>query len=110
MHETGLAEAIIETLRKVQAARSEAIRLVRLQVGEFSGITPEHLAEHFYEAAEGTEFEGVKLETEVRGIMAKCEACEAVFELTQDTESCPKCASGNMSVQADEGVKLVSVE
>ena len=110
MHETGLAEAIIETLRKVQAERIEAIRLVRLQVGELSGIAPEHLAEHFYEAAEGTEFEGVKLETEVRGIMAKCEACEAVFEVTEDVEACPECASESMSVQADEGVKLISVE
>ena len=110
MHETGLAEAIIKTLRKVQAEREDAIRVLRLQVGELSGITPEHLAEHFYEAAQGTEFEHVKLEIEVRGIMAKCAACEAVFEVTDDVEACPECESQSIGVQADDGVKLVFIE
>ena len=75
MHETGLAEAIVDALRKVQAERAEPIRVARLQVSELGGITPEHLAEHFYEAAEGTEFESVRLETDVIGILGKCSGC-----------------------------------
>jgi len=110
MHETGLAEGIIEALRKVQTERQDPIRVVHLQVGELSGISPEHLAEHFYEAAEGTEFAGVSLETEVCGINAKCADCGAGFEVTENTEACPECGSRNMSVQADDGVKLVAVE
>jgi Zn finger protein HypA/HybF involved in hydrogenase expression len=110
MHETGLAQGIIEALRRVQADRSEPIRLARLSVGELSGLSPEHLAEHFYEAAEGTEFEQVILETEVRGLDAKCTACEARFEVTDDVEACPVCASESYSLQPDDGVKLVSVE
>ena len=110
MHETGLAEGIIEALRKVQSERQDPIRVVRLQVGELSGISPEHLAEHFYEAAEGTEFADVRLETEVRGVSARCADCEAGFEVTDDVEGCPECGSPNMSVQADDGVKLVAVE
>ena len=110
MHETGLAEGIIDALRKVQAEREEAIRTAHLQVGELSGISPEHLAEHFYEAAEGTEFENVKLETEVRGVMAKCETCGAVFEVSDDTHACPECGGDSVSVQVDDAIKLVSVE
>jgi hydrogenase nickel incorporation protein HypA/HybF len=110
MHETGIAEGIIEALRQVQAERKDPIQVVRLQVGELSGISPEHLAEHFYEAAEGTEFEHVTLETEVRGIMGKCTACEVVFEITDEVDACPECGSRNVSVQADDGLKLVAVE
>jgi hydrogenase nickel insertion protein HypA len=110
MHETGLAEGIIAALRRVQAERSERIRVVRLAVGELSGLSPEHLAEHFEEAAEGTEFAGVVLETEVRGIAAKCVGCECVFEVTEDVEACPECGSESISVQADDGVQLVAVE
>jgi len=110
MHETGIAEGIIEALRKVQAGLDEPIRIARLEVSELGGISPEHLAEHFYEAAEGTEFENVKLEAEVRGIMAKCEVCDAEFEVTEDTEACPECRSKNVSVQAHDAIKLVSVE
>ena len=110
MHETGLAEAIIAALRRVQAEREASITVARLQVSELGGISPEHLAEHFYEAAEGTEFEHVKLETEVRGLMAKCAACDAVFEIADDTEGCPECGSQSLRVQAEDAVRLVSVE
>ena len=110
MHETGLAEGIIEALRKVRAERAEPIKVARLQVGELGGISPDHLAEHFYEAAEGTEFENVKLETEVRGIMAKCSVCGATFEVTEEMEACPECNSRSVSIQIDGAVTLVSVE
>lgn len=109
MHETGLAESIIEALRKLQAERTEPIQVARLQVGELSGISPGHLEEHFREAAEGTEFEGIKLEIEVCGLSVKCEFCGALFELTDDLEACATCGSKEISVQADDGVKLVSV-
>ena len=62
------------------------------------------------EAAEGTEFEQVTLETEVRGITAKCVDCDAVFEVTDDVEACPECRSQSISVQADDGVRLIAVE
>ena len=110
MHVTGLAEVLIEALRKVQAERSEPIRVVRLQVGELGGISPEHLAEHFYEAATGTEFEHVKLETDVRGVMATCADCGAAIELSDELEACPDCGSRSLAVQADDAVRLVSVE
>ncbi|MGQ9731513.1 MAG: hydrogenase maturation nickel metallochaperone HypA/HybF [Candidatus Zipacnadales bacterium] len=111
MHETGLAEGIIEALRKVQSERETPIKRARVQVGELSGISPDHLAEHFYEAAEGTEFENIELETEVCGLMAKCGACEALFEVTDETEACPECGrSDSLSVQAESTVRLVAVE
>jgi len=97
-------------LRSVQAERTEPIRVVRLAIGELSGLSPEHLAEHFYEAAEGTEFGQVRLETEMRGITARCVDCGAGFEVTEDVEACPECRSQSISVQTDDGVKLVAVE
>jgi Zn finger protein HypA/HybF involved in hydrogenase expression len=94
----------------VQASRRDPICVVHLQVGELGGISPEHLAEHFYEAAAGTEFEHVRLETTTGGIMARCTSCSAASELTDDLETCPQCGSRSLSVQPDDAVRLVSVE
>ena len=110
MHETGMAEALVEALRKVQADLETPIKVARMEIGELAGITPEHLAEHFYEAAEGTEFEGVTLEAEVVGLTAQCGKCGAVVEITDDVDACAQCGSEDLAVQAHDTIKLVSVE
>lgn len=110
MHETGIADAIVDVLRRIQAERREPITRAVVQVGELSGITPEHLAEHFREAAEGTEVADVVLDTEVRGIMAKCAACGAVVEITDALTACPECCGQGLNVDADDAIRLVSVE
>ena len=110
MHETGLAEAIIDALRKVQAERGEAISVARLQVSELGGISPEHLSEHFYEAAEGTEFAEIRLDVEVRGILAQCSSCGSMVEMDEDIDACPECEGQDLAIQAQDAVKLVSVE
>lgn len=110
MHETGIADAIVEVLRRLQAERDQPITRAVVQVGELSGITPEHLAEHFQEAAKGTEVAEVELHTEVRGVMAKCAECGAVTEVTEELEACPECGGRSLGVDADDAIKLVRVE
>jgi hydrogenase nickel incorporation protein HypA/HybF len=110
VHETGIADALVQTLVRLQAERGEPIRRAVVQVSELSGITPQHLAEHFREAAEGTEVAGVALETEVRGLVAKCTACEAVVEVTDDLEACPECGGRSLNLQADDAIRLVAIE
>jgi hydrogenase nickel insertion protein HypA len=110
MHETGIAEAIIEALRRVQAQHEQPIKRATIRISELSGISGEHLVEHFSEAAEGTEFEDVVLETEVSGIMAKCMDCDTVVEASEDLDACPSCGSTNLTLHTDDAIKLVSVE
>jgi hydrogenase nickel incorporation protein HypA/HybF len=110
VHETGIADAIVEVLCRLQAERGQPIARAVVQVGELSGITPEHLADHFQEAAEGTEVAGVELRTEVRGIMAKCAACGAVAEVTDELEACPECGGRSLALDTDDAIKLVRIE
>lgn len=110
MHETGIADALVGVLRRLQAERGQPIVRAVVQVGELSGITPEHLAEHFREAADGTEVAKVELHTEVRGIMAKCPACGGVTEVTEELTACPDCGAQSLSVDADDAIRLVSIE
>ncbi len=110
MHETGIAEAIIDALRQVQAQQEGSIKRATIRISELSGISGEHLAEHFYEAAEGTEFADVVLETEVSGIMAKCMACGAVVEASEELDACPECGSTKLTLHTEDAIKLVSVE
>lgn len=110
MHETGIAEAIIDALRQVQAQHGQPIRRATIRISELSGISGEHLAEHFYEAATGTEFEDVTLETEVSGILAKCMKCSAIVQASEDLDACPSCGSTDLTLHTDDAIKLVSVE
>lgn len=110
VHETGIAEAIIDALRQVQAQREQRIRRATIRISELSGISGEHLVEHFYEAAAGTEFEDVTLETEVSGIMAKCMECSAIVQASDDLDACPSCGSTNLTLHTEDAIKLVSVE
>ncbi len=110
MHETGIADAIVEVLRRLQVERGQVIARAVVQVGELSGITPDHLEEHFREAAEGTEVAEVELVTQVRGVMAKCAECGRVAEVTEDLETCPECGGQSLSIKADDAIKLVAIE
>ncbi len=110
VHETGIAEAIIDALRQVQAQQQQKIKRATIRISELSGLSGEHVAEHFYEAAAGTEFENVVLETEVSGIMAKCMECSAIVQASEDLDACPACSSTNLTLHTDDAIKLVSVE
>lgn len=65
MHErsllVGLMRQIEQVARQNQARR---VTVVRLKLGPLAHIEPEHLREHFYEAAQGTLAEAARLEIE----------------------------------------------
>jgi hydrogenase nickel incorporation protein HypA/HybF len=65
MHEMsllrGLMKQIDETARRHGASR---VRVVRLKLGPLAHIEPDHLREHFEEAAAGTIADGARLDIE----------------------------------------------
>jgi len=58
---TGLVHAAEQAARDAGAARVAGIRV---RVGSLSGMSPEHLREHFDEAAHGTLLSGARLDIE----------------------------------------------
>lgn len=66
MHETSLIPDLMEKIARV-ARENDArkITAVELTIGALAGISPDHLREHFDEAAAGTGAEGAELRISV---------------------------------------------
>jgi hydrogenase nickel incorporation protein HypA/HybF len=66
MHELSL---IADLLRKIETIareqQADKVIAVKVSIGALAHISPEHLLEHFVEAARGTMAEGARLETEI---------------------------------------------
>ncbi|MFB3827041.1 MAG: hydrogenase maturation nickel metallochaperone HypA [Bryobacteraceae bacterium] len=66
MHETSLIPDLLEKITGI-ARENKARRViaVELEIGALAGFSPEHLREHFEEAAKGTVAEGAELRSTV---------------------------------------------
>ena len=66
MHESSLIPDLIGKIKEL-AAENDAARVVSVDVtvGALTGMSPDHLREHFDEAAEGTVAEGAEVRCRV---------------------------------------------
>ncbi len=65
MHEFSLMADLLRKIEQVAADNNaERVSRVRVWLGAFSHITPEHFREHFEEGVRGTVAEGAELEVE----------------------------------------------
>lgn len=63
MHERTLLADLLRRLEEIRAAHSDSrIALVRVRLGAWTHLTPEHFTEHFREMSVGTAAEGARLE------------------------------------------------
>ena len=63
MHEHSLMAGLIQTIERIgREQNASKILGVRIRLGALSHISPDHLGEHFVQAAAGTMAEGAKLE------------------------------------------------
>ncbi len=66
MHEASLMANLLRQIDKVsRAEKASRVVTVSVWLGALSHMSPEHLAEHFAEAAKGTLAEGAALRTTV---------------------------------------------
>ncbi len=65
MHERALLADLMRKIESVAAReRAVSVRSVRIRVGPMSHMTPEHFAEHFYDATAGTLAAGARCHVE----------------------------------------------
>jgi hydrogenase nickel incorporation protein HypA/HybF len=65
MHERSLLVGLMRQIDQVaRQNRARRVTVVRLKLGPLAHIEPEHLREHFREAAQGTLAEAARLEIE----------------------------------------------
>jgi hydrogenase nickel incorporation protein HypA/HybF len=106
MHELAIAESVVTSVLE----RTDAhVNVVRLRVGQLSGVIPDALTFCFEIATQGTHLEGALLEIEEQRGRARCRSCDQEFLLDDAFLLCP-CGSADVELLAGRDLSVTSVE
>ena len=111
MHELGIANAVLETVR-AQAARHPGARLVRVgvRVGALAGVDPEALAFSFQALTAGTTWEKLALDIESCPRRHRCASCGHTFAVPDYRLSCPACGESRTECVGGQELEVAYLE
>lgn len=111
MHELSIAQSIIEIAENIARENdSKAVKKIKVQIGEFSGVVKEALEFSFDIAKVGTIAENAELEIEIVKFKSICNFCGFVLETMNDFNLfCPNC-SEPMSIISGREMKVEYIE
>ena len=94
MHELGVVFEVIKTVENFakQNNLTKIDKLV-LQIGQLSSMIPKYIEACYPAAVDGTSLQETKLEIEILPGNAICKKCNKVFNLLENNNKCPNCAS-----------------
>lgn len=94
MHELGVVMEVVKAVEKVAAEQHlTEIETLVLQIGELSSMIPHYVEACFPVAAEGTILEHTKLVIDILPGNGLCKACNKVFNLLANAQTCPHCGA-----------------
>lgn len=106
MHELAIAESVVSA---VMERVSGPVSVVRLRVGQMSGVVPDALTFCFDLATVGTPLEGAVLEIEEQQGRASCRTCGEEFLMADAFLLC-ECGSADVQLLAGRELSVMSVE
>lgn len=110
MHEQSLVRALFRQVSELQQARNACgVHVVRVSVGQFSGVEPELLQSAFDELIGDSHLAGAKLELVIVPLEARCRACSHEFAVPNFQFRCPRCRDRRVDILRGEGLVLESV-
>ncbi len=107
MHEFGLAEGLLDTVRRRAAGRP--VRRVRLRAGVRHGIDAPSIAQAFDILAQGTEAEGATVDLVTVPARLRCRSCGRTGETYDLLAVCPGCAGDGVDLSGGDELVLESV-
>ena len=111
MHELGIANSVLETVRAEARSHPGAMPVrVGLRVGALSGVNPEALTFAFEALTKETEWEGVGLEIESTRREHRCPACQTTFLIVDYDSTCFSCGNPRTECISGEELEVVYVE
>jgi hydrogenase nickel incorporation protein HypA/HybF len=111
MHEMSIAESLIEIVEG--AARGNGLRrvtVVRMRVGEMSGVVPSALEFCFDAVTRGTFAEGARLEIATVPVRGACTECRHGFDVRDNRFACPACGSPLVAVSGGQELSVDELE
>ena len=114
VHELGLATEIVRLLEDQRRQRGfTRVNIVRLRAGALSGVDGHALQLAFQIAREGSCAAGAALQLEQREMTLLCRQCGQTAgpaDRGGGPDTCPACQSGELVIQGEEGIDVVSIE
>jgi hydrogenase nickel incorporation protein HypA/HybF len=108
MHEVGLVEGIVETVR--QRAGDRPVARVRVRIGTLHHAPDGPMEQAFEMVVAGTELEGATLELIQLPVTSTCQACGQATTGPDRDLSCPACGSIAMAYSGGDELILESIE
>ena len=111
MHEMGIANSVIEAVRRELTRYPESIASkVGLKIGELTAIDPEALRFCFEALLRDTDLAGVQLEIESCQRRHLCRRCGNEFVVEGYDFKCPLCGSAESECVGGEELELAFIE
>ncbi|MEN8127416.1 MAG: hydrogenase maturation nickel metallochaperone HypA [Planctomycetota bacterium] len=110
MHETAVAESILQTIiEQAEQVSAKPVSAI-ISCGQFNALNDEVMSFAFETAAAGTVCEKMKLEIKHIPLRATCKKCEAVFEFDIYRPACSQCESTEFDFEPDAPLLLETIE
>ncbi len=110
MHETMVAESLLETISAEAAKQNAKPVNARISCGTLNAINDEVLRFAFEAMTKGTLCEGMKLEIEHKPMQGQCKNCNENFKIDLSCLKCPKCGSEDFILLPDAPLLLEEIE
>jgi len=107
MHEYGLAEGVLATVR--QHAEGRKVAGIRVRFGVRHAVDQESMAQAFTFVAEGTEAAGAAVEVVTVPAAIACRDCGLSAETTDVLAVCPRCAGEDVEITGGDEMMLESI-
>ena len=105
MHEIGIADAILNSVRTETGTRPGFVpRKVAVRIGELAAVDPDALRFAFEALTRETELESLELRIEMCSRQHLCVQCNFRFHVTEPDFCCPQC--GNQFTRCVSGEEL----
>ncbi len=111
MHEVSLVATAVEMAEQhARQAGGTRIRVLRVTVGEASGVVREALEFAFDAVSVGTMAEGATFDVRVAPVLCYCSTCREEFSPASIFRECPTCGSVAADVLQGMELELTSLE
>ena len=99
MHELSVVLEIVKIVDEyAEANKVGRIEKLVLEIGELSQIVPHYIEAVYPAAVKDTILYGAELSIETVPANAKCNACEAVFNVKEHKAICPSCGGKDLKL------------
>ncbi len=96
MHEYGVTESIINTLKKeLEGRKKYKIKKINLVIGKYSGFSPESIDFYFTILKKNTIFSNAELNFIIKDIELECPECKSKFVSDSVFAVCKNCGFEN---------------